>query len=107
MLSTTTTASSTSMPSTITTPSSTMTLRVSPITPSSQKVPARMKGMPMAVSRAMREPRNSPGHQQHQEQADQGVVLHQVDGVAVGMVWSSTSTSSTPVLSPKALRSAM
>ncbi|EWS62414.1 hypothetical protein Y695_04360 [Hydrogenophaga sp. T4] len=96
MDSTTTTASSTSMPSAITTPSSTETLTVWPRVCSTAKVPSSENGMPMVTSRPMRQPRNTQHTASTRSMPNKALVSMTPMASRVGTVWSSVSTSFSP-----------
>ena len=93
-----TTASSTSMPSTMTMPSSTEMLSVKPMADSAQNAAASENGMPSPTRMAMREPRNSQVIKSTSARPNSALVSMMSMAWRVGMVWSSSSTTVSPLL---------
>ena len=97
MDSTTTIASSTSIPRAITIPSKTALFRLCPMACSNQKVPARVKGIPMVVKKAMREPRNSQVTSSTRVRPIRALFCMILMALRVILVLSSSSTIFIPV----------
>ena len=95
--STSTMASSTSMPNTMTIPSSTETLSVEPVISSSAKAPATENTTPKATITAMREPRNSQHTASTSSRPMAALLCMTPSASRVATVWSSASTSFKPL----------
>ena len=61
-----------------------------------QKVPARVKGMPMPIKKAIREPRNTQVTSVTNSRPNSALVCMMLSAVRVGTVWSSSSKTLIP-----------
>ena len=97
MASTRTTASSTSMPSTMTMPKRTETFRVKPTASSRTKVPITEKTTPSATRAEMREPRKSQQVASTSSSPTMALLCMIPRASRVATVWSSARTSLRPL----------
>ena len=107
MASTTTTASSTSIPSEITVPSNTDTLSVKSVAYNTPKVPASENGMPMPTSNATFQPRNTQQTTVTNNKPCSALVCITLSALRVGTVWSSPMDRVSPSGVSRGLASSM